>query len=238
MRSGRRCAGGTRYGMPALRILRLARTIRWAIVGSGTRNARAISGVVRPTSVRNVERDLRLEPERGVATGEDEPQPVVVDAAVVDVDHLARLRIVRLAGCEHRDLLELGRSALARRNRSMATLRAVVVNHATGVRGTPSRGQVSSARANASCAHSSARSQSPVTRISVATTRPQSSRNATARARSTSGATSPRSASLRSSRSWRRGSWTRPRWPRRGPWSPRGRSRPSAPWSRRTGRPR
>ena len=40
--------------MPAASILRLARTSRWAIVGSATRNARAISAVVRPPSVRSV----------------------------------------------------------------------------------------------------------------------------------------------------------------------------------------
>ena len=47
-RSGSRCSGGTRSGMPASRIFRFARTSRCASVGSGTRNARAISGVVRP----------------------------------------------------------------------------------------------------------------------------------------------------------------------------------------------
>src|SRR5215207_4357366 len=40
--------------MPALRILRLARTRRLAIVGSGTRKARAISAVVSPARVRKV----------------------------------------------------------------------------------------------------------------------------------------------------------------------------------------
>ena len=40
--------------MPAARIFRFARTSRCAIVGSGTRNARAISSVVRPPSVRSV----------------------------------------------------------------------------------------------------------------------------------------------------------------------------------------
>ena len=38
----------------AAAILRLARTRRWAIVGSGTRKARAISAVVSPPSVRRV----------------------------------------------------------------------------------------------------------------------------------------------------------------------------------------
>src|SRR5438876_1039822 len=53
-RSGSRWSGGTRNGIPASLILRLARTSRWAIVGSGTRNARAISPVDRPPRVRRV----------------------------------------------------------------------------------------------------------------------------------------------------------------------------------------
>src|SRR6266550_577930 len=40
--------------MPARRILRLARTRRWAMVASGTRKALAICGVVSPPSVRSV----------------------------------------------------------------------------------------------------------------------------------------------------------------------------------------
>lgn len=40
--------------MPAALTLRLARTSRCAIVASGTMNARAISSVVRPPSVRSV----------------------------------------------------------------------------------------------------------------------------------------------------------------------------------------
>ena len=40
--------------MPASRILRLARTSRWAMVASGTRKARAISAVSRPPSRRRV----------------------------------------------------------------------------------------------------------------------------------------------------------------------------------------
>ena len=54
MRSGSRCAGGTRYGIPACWIFCLARTSRLAIVGSLARNARAISAVVSPASVRRV----------------------------------------------------------------------------------------------------------------------------------------------------------------------------------------
>jgi hypothetical protein len=44
---------GTSYGKPPSRIVRLARTSLWAIVGSETRKARAISVVERPpTSLR------------------------------------------------------------------------------------------------------------------------------------------------------------------------------------------
>ena len=65
--------------MPASRIFCLARTSRWASVGSGTRKARAISGVVRPPSVRSVSATARLRRERRVAAREDQPQLVVGD---------------------------------------------------------------------------------------------------------------------------------------------------------------
>src|SRR5207253_11343456 len=44
----RRCSGGIRNGIRVSRFFRLARTSRCASVASGTRNARAISGVVSP----------------------------------------------------------------------------------------------------------------------------------------------------------------------------------------------
>ena len=53
-RLGRSAIGGTRYGMPASRIFRFARTRRCAIVRSVTRNARAISGAFNPHSVLSV----------------------------------------------------------------------------------------------------------------------------------------------------------------------------------------
>src|SRR6185503_15832914 len=53
-RSGSSSGGGTRYGIRASRIFRFARTSRCARVGSGTRKARAISGVVSPPRVRSV----------------------------------------------------------------------------------------------------------------------------------------------------------------------------------------
>src|SRR5438132_826480 len=53
-RPGRSASFGIRYGILASRILPLARTSRWAMVGSGTRKARAISAVVSPPRSRSV----------------------------------------------------------------------------------------------------------------------------------------------------------------------------------------
>ena len=47
--------------MPASRIFFFARTSRFAIVGSGTRNARAISSVVEAAQRAQRERHLRVE---------------------------------------------------------------------------------------------------------------------------------------------------------------------------------
>ena len=57
--------GGTRNGMPASLILRFARTRRFAIVSSGTRNARAISPPVSPPSVRRVSATCASRPSAG-----------------------------------------------------------------------------------------------------------------------------------------------------------------------------
>jgi hypothetical protein len=57
--------GGTRNGMPASLILRFARTRRFAIVSSGTRNARAISPPVSPASVRRVSATCASRPSAG-----------------------------------------------------------------------------------------------------------------------------------------------------------------------------
>ena len=64
--------------MPAPLIFALARLMRWAIVGSDTRKARAISGVVRPPNRRKGERHLGGLRQGGMAAGEDEPEAVVL----------------------------------------------------------------------------------------------------------------------------------------------------------------
>ena len=53
-RSGSSEPYGTRYGTPAAVIFFFARVMRAAMVASGTRNARAISGVDRPHTMRSV----------------------------------------------------------------------------------------------------------------------------------------------------------------------------------------
>jgi hypothetical protein len=45
-------SGGISNGIPLALMVCLARLMRWAMVASGTRNARAICGVVRPPTAR------------------------------------------------------------------------------------------------------------------------------------------------------------------------------------------
>ena len=63
--------------MPAPRILAFARTSRCAMVGVGTRKARAISSVVSPPERAQRERDLRLGRERRMAAREDQAEPIL-----------------------------------------------------------------------------------------------------------------------------------------------------------------
>ena len=107
------------------------------------------------------ERDLCLARQRGMAAREDQPQAVVLDAAVARGRRRRSRRRTTSGGWITATSSSLAAPVVARRRRSSARLRAVVVSQAPGVRGMPSRGQRSSARAKASCAHSSARSQSP-----------------------------------------------------------------------------
>src|SRR4051794_26239082 len=73
--------------------------------------------------------------------------------------------------------------------RSIARRRAVTESQAPGLSGTPSRGQVATAAANASWTASSASWKSPTCRISVASTAARSSRNA--RSMSADGSSGP-----------------------------------------------
>ena len=55
----------------------MVRNSRWDMVGSETRNARAISAVLRPATVFSVNATRPFEGKSRVAAGEDQPQPVI-----------------------------------------------------------------------------------------------------------------------------------------------------------------
>ena len=73
---------GTSNGTRASASVRLARTMRWAMVGSGTRNARAISSVVRPPSRRSVSATRASVDSTGWQVVKIRPQQVVADLVV------------------------------------------------------------------------------------------------------------------------------------------------------------
>src|SRR4051794_20077706 len=156
--------------MPAALILRLARTSRCAIVASGTRNARAISSVVRPPSVRSVSATCASVASAGwqqVKTSSSRSSLKVGSSSMSSS---------AVAGAS--SSCAFSASVRSRRMRSIALLRAVAISHARGFAGAPSRGQRSAAVANASWAASSASSKSPRRPTRVASTRPHSSRKA------------------------------------------------------------
>ena len=156
--------------MPASRIFRLARTRRWAMVGAGTRKARAISSVVSPPSVRRVRATCASTDSAGwqqvkTSSSRSSGKSVVCSAGST----------VTSTSCSA-SARSLSVPVRSRRMRSTARLRAVVVSQARGWVGTPSRGQRSAAVAKASWAASSASSKLPRRPTRVARTRPHSSR--------------------------------------------------------------
>ena len=135
--------GGTSYGIRASAIFRLARTIRLPIVGSATRNARAISPVVRPPSARSVSATRADTPSAGW-------QQVKISRKRSSTIELSS--ITARCSCWSRRTSSASRPARSatersRRRRSIARRRAVTVSHAPGFAGTPSRGHVVSAAA-------------------------------------------------------------------------------------------
>ena len=85
--------------MPASRIFRFARTSRCASVASGTRKARAISGVSRPPTRLSVSATCASGGERRVAAGEDQLEPLVGNDGLLVVRELLgpreQLRLAR-----------------------------------------------------------------------------------------------------------------------------------------------
>src|SRR5215218_3216784 len=152
-------------------ILRLARTRRWAIVGSATRKDLATSLVDRAPSSRRVSatcasvesagwQQVKMRRNRSSSTDSTSsglPEPWSPGESTATSPSSSRPRA-------------------SRRRRSMARLRAVVVIQPPGLGGRPSPGHLRRAMANASCTASSATSMSAKTRIRAATDRPDSSR--------------------------------------------------------------
>jgi hypothetical protein len=167
-RWGRSASLGTRYGIRASRILPLARTSRWAMVGSGTRKARAISAVVSPPSSRSVNATRAA----GASAGWQQVK-------------IRRSRSSRTGPSSTGSSWVCSRAAWAcrssredsRRRRSIARLRAVVMIQPAGLGGSRVSCHRCTARVNASCTASSATSMSPKERIRMATARPYSARN-------------------------------------------------------------
>ena len=128
-----------------MRILRLARTRRLAIVGSETRKARAISEVVSPASVLSVRATLASSASAGWQQVKIRRSRSSVTPLSWGVSSPGSSGFVDIAtSCSLSLPVDL------RLSLSIARLRAVVVSQAPGRRGTPSRDQVSSARAKAS----------------------------------------------------------------------------------------
>src|ERR671910_259723 len=157
--------------MRAALILRLARARRCAIAGSATRKDRATSLVDRPPSSRRVSatcasvesagwQQVKMRRSRSSCTGPTSSEMLGSSLARVST-------ATSPSNSRPRD---------SRRRRSRARLRAVVVIQPPGLGGSPSRGHLRKATANASCTASSATSMSPKARMRTATDRPDSSR--------------------------------------------------------------
>ena len=79
---GKLAPRGTSKGTWASARVRLARTMRWATVGSVMRKARAISSVVRPPSSRSVSATRASVEQNGMTGDEHEAEEIVADIVV------------------------------------------------------------------------------------------------------------------------------------------------------------
>ncbi len=190
--------------------------MRCAIVGSGTMNARAISGVERPPSRRRVSaicaagaragwQQVKINRRRSSGTADSSSMGSSVAASSA-------------VACSWRSRCEA-----SLRSRSRIRRRAVVMIHPAGLGGKPSSGHRCAATMKASCTPSSARSKSPKARMRTETARPYSPRKMrsisgprTGSAEVTTGAPPGRAALQRARRMLGSPSWPNPA-RRRGP---------------------
>ena len=137
--------------------------MRWAMVGSGTRKARAISSVVSPPSSRSV---------RATRASVDSTGWQAVNISRRRSSPMSSSSAASRSGVSPSPAVSrswpsswcLRSISLARRRRSMARFLAAAISQAPGLSGMPERGHCSSAETRASCASSSARPTSRSTR--------------------------------------------------------------------------
>src|SRR5487761_52491 len=157
--------------MCASTIFLFARTMRCATVASVSRNALAISPVVKPATARRVSATCASCESAGwLHVKISRRRSSVSDGSG--------------ANGERSNPASFSRYLLSRRRMSMARRRAVVIYHAPGLSGMPCSGHFSTATTRLSWTTSSARSKSPSTRTSAAVSRPASSRKTAATAAS------------------------------------------------------
>jgi hypothetical protein len=166
-RSARSAPRGTSKGMRLSARVRLARTIRWATVASGTRNARAISSVFKPPSRRSVSAtrasvDRTGWQEMNMRRSKSSPISSSSVASRSGTVASSRPSISRQSSSRSRS------ASLLRRNRSIARCLAAIMSQAPGFSGRPDTGHCLSAATRASCARSSATPTSRTIRVSPA----------------------------------------------------------------------
>src|SRR6266849_4271619 len=166
-RAARSSPRGTSNGTRFSESVRFARTIRWAMVGSGTRNARAISSVVNPPSNRKA-RATRASGEstgwQAVNSRRSRSSPMSLSIAV----SISSTAISCCASSSRPISSCLRSSRLFLRRWSMARCFAVAISQAPGLSGILDCGHCSSAATRASWASSSARPMSRTIRVSAA----------------------------------------------------------------------
>src|SRR5229473_639844 len=163
-RVARSALRGISKGTRASASARLARTMRWATVGSGTRKARAISSVVRPPSKRRVSATRASGDRTGwqeMNTRRRRSSPTVSSIAASKSGTANSC----WASSSRPNSWCLRSRSLLRRQRSIARCLAVAMSQAPWLSGMPEAGHCSSAATRASCASSSARPTSRTMRV-------------------------------------------------------------------------
>src|SRR5579859_2667686 len=162
-RAARSAPRGASKLSPALAIVFFARTMRWAIVASLARKARAISSVARPPMTRSVSAARASADRMGwqavkMRPSSSSPGSLLAAVSMTSAAPSCSASSARaICSC-------LRRRILSRRIASMARRLAAVISQAPGLAGTPVLGHSDRAMTRASCASSSARSTLRTTR--------------------------------------------------------------------------